>query len=786
KEPEALEILLVAQEKPGDRYIDLVREQSLKTLQPYVEAAVAAGLKIEFKTRAGARYFLRTVSTDALLKMEKTPGVCDELLFRPGVRDEARREALEALATLEKKPALRVLVAAIAAHDEKAAASESVAFDLLRLMGARPAEELKAERAALEKLATSGAQAVTRQMGYVALIAADGSADKAWVLAEKSPQALGDLCDAVPMVRDPAARAALFPRLLELLDKVPGGDKRTGGRYVRIELPGRLRTLTLAEVEAFADGINVARKGKATQHSTSYGEGGQTHTREGVTNPWWEVDLGREFPLERIAVWNRTDGNLGDRLKGWTLIVKDGSKKTVWEKKGIPTPEGGKAVFDVGTLSPLKLVRRAAMKALTAVRGKEAETVKALSRFVKDEGDRHAAIQALQRVPARLWPEGAAKPVLDDLLAFVKKVPAKERTSDAPLDALQLADGLAGLLPADDAKAARRELNELGVRVLRVGTLVEQMLFDKERLVVQAGKPVEIVFENTDTMPHNFVVVQPGSLEAIGDLAEKTAQDPKAAAREFVPPSPKVILGSKLLQPRGVQKIAFTAPAKAGVYPYVCTYPGHWRRMHGALYVVESLEEYQAGPEAYLAKHPPKIEDELLKFNRPRKEWKLEELAPAVVKLEGRSFSAGKQMFTVAACVSCHKFGGEGQEFGPDLLKLDPKWKNEDVVKHLLDPSLKIDDKYRTWTLRLKSGAVVTGMILSEKDGFVEVIENPLVAAKPRRLRAANIEMREPSNVSPMPKGLLDKLTREEALDLLAYVLSGANPKHRMFGSHGH
>ena len=69
---------------------------------------------------------------------------------------------------------------------------------------------------------------------------------------------------------------------------------------------------------------------------------------------------------------------------------------------------------------------------------------------------------------------------------------------------------------------------------------------------------------------------------------------------------------------------------KPGVYPYVCTYPGHWRRMSGALYVVADLDEYLADPEGYLAKNPLPIKDELLKFNRPRKEWKYEELAPAV------------------------------------------------------------------------------------------------------------------------------------------------------------
>ena len=805
--PEALEIVLVSQEQPTDRYLDLVREQSLKTLQPYVQEAIRAGKKIAFQTPAGARYFLRTVATADLMKMERTRPVCYELLFRPGVGDEARQAALASLSSFEKKPEMRMLVEAIASHDKKEAASESVAFDLLRLMGTRTPAALAKERGALAKLAADGSQPLTRQLGYVALIAADGGSEKAWAMAEKSVKGLTDLADAVPMVRDPSARAALYPRLLSLLEKLPAGlgggtEKRLGARYVRIELPGRLRTLTLAEVQVFADGVNVARKGTATQHSTAhggpaskaidgntsgaYGDGGQTHTREGVTNPWWELDLGKEFPLERIVVWNRADGNLDQRLKGWTLKVMDGGKNVVFQKKGLPKPEGGKASFAVGNLSPLRIVRRAAIKALPAVRGKEAETVKAIAPFVKDEGDRPAAIRALQRVPARLWPAGEAKPVLDELLAYVRKVPAKARTADTPLDALQLADGLAALLPAAEAKKARRELDDLGVRVLRIGTLLEKMLFDRERLVVQAGKPVEILFENTDLMPHNFVIIQPGSLVEIGELAEKTATDPRSAARQYVPPSPKVILGSRLLQPRNSQKLDFTAPAKPGVYPYVCTYPGHWRRMHGALYVVASLEDYQANPEAYLAKNPPLIKDELLKFNRPRTEWKNEELAPALAMLHDRNFASGKQLFTVASCASCHKFGGQGQEFGPDLAKLDPKWKNADVLKHVLEPSLKIDDKYRTWTLRLNSGKVATGIILSEKDGTIELIENPLVAGKPRRIKSANVAAREASKASMMPKGLLDKLTREEVLDLMAYVLSKGDPKSRMFGGHMH
>jgi putative heme-binding domain-containing protein len=813
--PEAVEVVLVAEEKPKDQYIDFVRGETMKALQPHVRKAIAEGKKIKFVTPAGARYFLRTVGTEDLLKMERTQAVYLELLFRRGVRDEYRQEALAGLARLEKKPELGVLLGAIRDQDaQEKAEDEGVAFDLIRLLTARPQAELRGARGELEKLATSARQPLTRELGYVALVAADGSADKAWALGTRSVKALDDLVQAVPLIRDPGQRSALYPKVAALLDGLPGGlgkggsEKSVKGRYVRVELPGRQRTLTLAEVEVYSGGVNVARKGKARQSSTShdgdaaraidgntsgnYGDGGQSHTREGTRNPWWEVDLGREYPVEKVVVYNRTDGNLGSRLKGFTLKVLDGGEAVVFEKAKNPAPEV-KAAFELGTLDPARGIRRAAMQALPSMRGQEGDAVKALARFLKADADRAFAVQALQRIPPRLWPAEQVRPVLDDLVAYVRKVPVKERTQPAVVDALQLADALAPQLPPEEARKLRRELGELGVRVIRVGTVIEQMLYDKERIVVQAGKPFEIHFENTDTMPHNLVILQPGSLEEIGELGEKTATQPGAMAREYVPPSKKVLVASRLVQPRQSQRLAWTAPAKPGVYPYVCTYPGHWRRMHGALYVVADLEAYQADPEAYLAKSPLPIADPLLKFNRPRKEWKLDELKPGAKALAGRSFANGKQMFTVAACISCHKFGGAGQEYGPDLTKLDPKWTSVDVLEHVLDPSLKIDDKYRTWTFQLASGKSVTGMILEETAAEMKVIENPLAAgARPVVIKKSEIEQRDKSPTSLMPKGLLDKLTREEILDLLAYVVSGADPKHKVFqgahehGHHGH
>jgi hypothetical protein len=48
-------------------------------------------------------------------------------------------------------------------------------------------------------------------------------------------------------------------------------------------------------------------------------------------------------------------------------------------------------------------------------------------------------------------------------------------------------------------------------------------------------------------------------------------------------------------------------------------------------------------------------------------------------------------------------------------------------------------------------------------------------------IKKADISRVTPSDVSPMPTGLLVTLSKDEILDLLAYIVSQGNPKHKAF-----
>jgi putative heme-binding domain-containing protein len=108
------------------------------------------------------------------------------------------------------------------------------------------------------------------------------------------------------------------------------------------------------------------------------------------------------------------------------------------------------------------------------------------------------------------------------------------------------------------------------------------------------------------------------------------------------------------------------------------------------------------------------------------------------------------------------------------------------LLKEILDPSAKINEKFQTETFVLSDGNTVSGLVLSETPQKIKLIENPLAKAEPREINKADVEVRKKSPTSIMPKGLLDKLTRDEILDLIAYLAARGEKTHAAFGPGGH
>lgn len=135
---------------------------------------------------------------------------------------------------------------------------------------------------------------------------------------------------------------------------IPPADRPLAGRFLRIELPGKQKMLSLAEVQVFRGADNVATQGEAKQSSTDY-EGEAKRAIDGNTNgnyveakstthtaasddPWWEVDLKSVQPIDRVVIWNRTDGNVGSRLSDFRLRLLDELREPVWQQAAAAPP----------------------------------------------------------------------------------------------------------------------------------------------------------------------------------------------------------------------------------------------------------------------------------------------------------------------------------------------------------------------------------------------------------------------------------------------------------------
>ena len=120
-----------------------------------------------------------------------------------------------------------------------------------------------------------------------------------------------------------------------------------------------------------------------------------------------------------------------------------------------------------------------------------------------------------------------------------------------------------------------------------------------------------------------------------------------------------------------------------------------------------------------------------------------------------------------ASCSRCHRVRGSGGEVGPDLSNIGGKYAREHLIESVLDPSRQIVEGYRPTILALEDGRVLTGLIKTESAECLTLVDaeaREWVVARPE------IEERRFADVSIMPWGLTAKMTREQFVDLIAYL----------------
>jgi hypothetical protein len=360
--------------------------------------------------------------------------------------------------------------------------------------------------------------------------------------------------------------------LLEALAKVPADDNATGEKLLSLLLNQPAASLR-ADRDAILKTLETASEPFALR---------------GGYGALMLADGSFKDAAQTAA---KHDGHLAELIRATPQLPAAGDAAKLREQLSVLIADTLKASKDQATTV-------AALGALGFARP-DAATFQTLERAIGTTTDvvaLAAAVRSLQAIPEDAWPPANVATLARTIVAKVGELDAAKRTEPDALDVIQFGDRLAAKVPGDAGLALRRDLRAIGVRVVRIQTLPEKLSFDLRWFAVEAGTAVQIALVNVDAMPHNLVVGQPGSLEAIGTAGGAMPMPTDPAVKPFVPSSPQVLFATGLVKEGDTERLAFTAPKTPGEYIFVCTFPGHWVRMYGVMLVVDKLEAWEARP----------------------------------------------------------------------------------------------------------------------------------------------------------------------------------------------
>ncbi|MGV3762869.1 PVC-type heme-binding CxxCH protein [Parapedobacter sp.] len=211
--------------------------------------------------------------------------------------------------------------------------------------------------------------------------------------------------------------------------------------------------------------------------------------------------------------------------------------------------------------------------------------------------DKHFLADEPEKVDALLRPLASAQEL--QVPGFITEDATYRQYGVEPLSAADFT-ALAGVVAVERFRERHRDIlapradaaagggaagKELGEIVIHLKALPGKMAFDRDTLTATRGKSVSLLFDNSDQMPHNIVVAKPGTLEKVGTAADAMAGLPDGYERHFVPDMPEVLSATPLVNAGETYQLDFVAPDAPGDYPFICTFPGHWRVMQGVLVV---------------------------------------------------------------------------------------------------------------------------------------------------------------------------------------------------------
>jgi putative heme-binding domain-containing protein len=769
--------------------------KSKKTLSPAAEA-----------------YALSNAAPELLLQMSNSTAVYEALLARDRIPEQLRRDAIAALAKSNSRSQMEQLVTSLEVAENNKHGSLNDLASLLPSLAGNSAEDQKQ----LQTLANQTESSAIREAAYSAWLAA-GNPDAIMQDALSSRAKLSSLMSVVSEVKDEAKLAKLYPQIRKLVFELPkplqsADDEVVAklGPPVSLEYyqpsPGNVAVETLDKLQPNLVGSfdqfqlympGGVQDGFATRQTASL-----VVSSSGEHTFYVQSDDGSRLYIDGKQIIDN-DGLHGMVEKSGKVSLDAGLHQIVvtyfdngggdgleiaWEGPGF-----GKETIDPKVLrgASSRTLKQQVFQAFAGWPGHQDEKISDFTKLIVSDSLTGDALSQLASLPAEVvvskMTSKDATSVLKKLFARADEATPVERQSAEFAGWLKLGQSL---VKATSIEGGAKKLQALRDSVpVKADPKVMQLgaeVYSRESHCATCHQP------SGQGLPNLYPPID-GTLWATGneDRLIRLVLDGMHGTIEVngnrfsSPPLPPMTGFRQLLNDAEI----------AAVLTYVRNSWSNRAKPIDAAQVAK-MRAIDRGPDATfwsvvnLMKEYP-LEDGSVAVAQastdgwiPRlvKEWKVGDFNDADLTLKDRSFNVGATVFKRIGCIQCHKMGNEGGEFGPNLAELDKK---KQVAAHVLlstiDPSKDIEEKYSMRTFLTVDGHTISGFVVSETDTEVHIKSDPLKQDKPTIVIKEDIEEEKKNEKSAMPNGLLNYFTKEEVLDLLAYVLAAGDKNSELF-----
>lgn len=127
----------------------------------------------------------------------------------------------------------------------------------------------------------------------------------------------------------------------------------------------------------------------------------------------------------------------------------------------------------------------------------------------------------------------------------------------------------------------------------------------------------------------------------------------------------------------------------------------------------------------------------------------------------------GKRLYTSQGCIACHAVDPNAVQKGPYLGSAGSKFTRDYLIESILDPNAVVAQGFQTTVLTMADGTVLTGFIVNEADGVIEIRN---IAGQASKVKRADVTKETSQPQSMMPAGLGATLTLEQFNSMIDFL----------------